>query len=277
MLSAQAPGITTNLFQGATTMTTALRDRLWLWCHNAGVYNRIKSLGDTSDFTPVEAATYLGIHNLLMVVYGGQPTPPFAPIQKKFTPFDRVVWSLIGDAGSKHQDPTADLQEVLALHRQFPNVVGGIMDDFFQRGDTFDLADISRRMRAEKLPLWVVVYTHELDRPDLQEKLELCDVIAFWTWHAKHLPQLPENMARLKAMAPRHKIALGCYLWDFGDGNTLSVDQMRFQCDLGLQYLRDKTINDMIILGSPLVGMNLPTMDWTRDWIRQNHDCILPG
>lgn len=257
-------------------MTDTLRDHLWLWCHNPGVYNRIQALGGESDFTPVEAATYLDIRNLIMVVYGGKPVPPFAPIQKKFEPFDRVVWSLIGDGGSKHQDPTADLQEVLALHRQFPNVVGGIMDDFMPRSDTFALTDISRCMRTEKLPLWVVVYAHELDRPDLQKKLELCDVIAFWTWDAQHLNQLPENMARLKAIAPHHKIALGCYLWNFGGTTSLTLDQMRFQCDLGLRYLGDKTISDMIILGSPLVGMNLPTIDWTRDWIRQNRGCLLP-
>lgn len=255
-------------------MTEILRDHLWLWCHLPGVYNRIQALDGESDFTPVEAAVYLNIRNLIMVVYGGKPVPPFAPLQKKFLPFDRVVWSLIGDGGSKHQDPTADLREVLDLHRQFPNVVGGIMDDFMPRSDTFALADISSRMRAEKLPLWVVVYAHELNRPDLREKLELCDVIAFWTWDAKDLEKLPENLARLKAIAPHQQIALGCYLWNFGGPTALTVEHMQFQCELGLQFWREQTINEMIILGSPLVGMNLPTIDWTRDWIRQNRDSM---
>lgn len=255
-------------------MTETLRDHLWLWCHLPGVYNRIQALDGESDFTPVEAAVYLNIRNLIMVVYGGKPVPPFAPLQKKFLPFDRVVWSLIGDGGSKHQDPTADLREVLDLHRQFPNVVGGIMDDFMPRSDTFALADISSRMRAEKLPLWVVVYAHELDRPDLREKLELCDVIAFWTWDAKDLEKLPENLARLKAIAPHQQIALGCYLWNFGGPTALTVEHMQCQCELGLQFWREQTINEMIILGSPLVGMNLPTIDWTRDWIRQNRDSM---
>ena len=250
-------------------MSTFLRDHLWLWCHNPGVYNQIKALGDESDFTPVEAAVYLGIDNLIMVVYGGHPVPPFAPLHQKFKAFPRVVWSLIGDSSSKNENATADLQEVLSLQEQFPNVVGGIMDDFLQRGDTYDLPAISRQMRQAKLPLWVVVYTHELDREGLAEKLALCDVISFWTWNKKDLEKLPENLDRLRKIAPDKPIALGCYLWDFGGRSPMDIELMQFQCNLAQKWWQEKQINDIIILGSPLVGMNLPTIAWTEKWVNE--------
>ncbi len=244
-----------------------LKDRLWLWCHNAGVYNTIPGLGQ-SHHSPAEAARCMGLRNLLMVVYGDKPEPPFAPVQRELAAFDRVVWSVIGDAGSHRNHVQTDVGEVVALRREFPNIAGGIMDDFFNsdRPD-FALSDIVGELHRAGLPLWVVLYDLDLGRENLTEKLGLCDVVTFWTWSAANLPKLKDNMARVKALAPGKSIVLGCYLWDFGGLAEMSVANMEFQCGLGREWLADGTIDGMIMLGSPLVGMDLPAVEWTRDWI----------
>ena len=44
-----------------------VRDRLWLWGHEAGAHDAEWNLPRPSRITPLGAACYLGIPNLLMV------------------------------------------------------------------------------------------------------------------------------------------------------------------------------------------------------------------
>ena len=160
----------------------SLKEHLYLWCHNAGVYNQgITGLTEKSNLTPVEAARYMGIDNILMVSYAGKPVPPFAPMHEQFIHFRRVIWSIIGDCACKYDNAEAYVDEVISLHRRYPNVTGGIMDDFFNPERKFDLRTISHKMHEAQLPLWVVVYENQLSQTAVMEQLELCDVITFWT------------------------------------------------------------------------------------------------
>lgn len=251
-------------------MSKSYRDHLYLWCHEPGVYNSIKGLGGHSSATPVEAADFMGIENIIMVSYAGKPIPPFAPIQQQYTKFKHVVWSIIGDTACKYDDPEGFADEVISLKRKYPNVSGGIMDDFFNEGrSAFDLDAIAGKMRAAALPLWVVVYDFQLCRQDVLQKLQKCDVITFWTWDVKNLASMEQNLTGLHRMFPGKKIAAGCYLWNFGGDLTLTVRHMEYQCRAALDLLDAGIISDIIILGSPLIGMKLPAIEWTRDWIRK--------
>ncbi|MBO4345437.1 MAG: hypothetical protein J5833_06765 [Victivallales bacterium] len=253
-----------------------LRSRTWLWCHNRGVYNNIEALHAQSDYTPVEALEYMGIRNALMVVYGGKPEPPFEAIQEKYSRLDKVVWSIIGDSSSKRNQGQTDIEEVIALSRKYPNVKGGIMDDFFQVGPNLsNIGKISARMHEANLPLWVVLYAHQLDEAekfDMTNVLPLCDVITFWNWWAKDLKTLKPSMERLKKLAPGIRVVQGCYLWDFGKGGEISPEYMSLQLEQAREWLADGTIHDVILLGSPLFGMNLQTIEQARSWLDKYGD-----
>ena len=251
-------------------MDVSLKEHVYLWCHNAGVYNDgIPGLEGKSLMTPVEAAEFMGIDNILMVSYAGKPTPPFEPIQKQFGHFKRVVWSIIGDSACKYDNPEAYVDEVISLHGRHPNVTGGIMDDFFNPGRNFDLQAISRKMRNANLPLWVVLYEHQLSDTTVLEQIELCDVITFWTWKVRNLFAMEENLFMLRQKFPSKKLVSGLYLWNFGDEMSLTLHHHHYQCEVALDFLEKGIIDDIIILGSPLIGMNLPTIEWTRQWLRQ--------
>ncbi|MBO4631583.1 MAG: hypothetical protein J5858_06645 [Lentisphaeria bacterium] len=251
-------------------MNKNYRDHFYLWCHEPGVYNSIEGLGGHSSATPVEAADFMGIENIIMVSYAGKPVPPFAPIQQQYTKFKHVVWSIIGDTACKYDNPEAYVDEVISLKRNYPNVSGGIMDDFFNgERSAFDLDAIAGKMCAAALPLWVVVYDFQLCRQDVLQKLEKCDVITFWTWDVKKLASMEKNLTGLHRMFPGKKIVAGCYLWNFGGDLTLTVRHMEYQCCAALDLLDAGIIGDIIILGSPLIGIKLPAIDWTRDWIRK--------
>lgn len=257
-----------------------VRDRFWLWGHEPGSHDKSWSLPMASRITPVEAAFYMGLPNVIMVRYGGEPLPMDRPSILPFRSLREVVWSVVGAGGSHHSDETA---RVLQLPEQFPNVTGVIMDDFFRQGEgdrdvaTLSLAElISLRNRMSisgcKLQLWVVLYDHQLDLP-VWEHLELCDKVTFWTWEAQNLSDLESNFARMESLVPDGcgKV-LGCYMWDYGKKQPMPVASMQRQCEVGLEWLRQGRIEGMIFLASCICDLELETVEWTRRWIAEVGD-----
>ena len=262
-------------------MTTA-RDCFWLWGHEAGSYTNRWNFPGVSRMTPMEAAGYMELQNLLMVRFGNRPEPPFAQYTLSFSPLKKVVWSIVGDSSTTSNDKAADLDEVISLAPRFPNVCGGIMDDFFHppdaggafsRWSVADLRGFRQRLHAAVRPLdlWVVLYAHDLGLP-VREYLAECDVVTFWTWYAKDVLDLESNFARCEAAAPGPRKVLGCYMWDFGVGAPMPIAAMEKQCTLGLQWLEQGRIDGMIFLASCFCDLEIETVEWTRNWIRQNGD-----
>jgi len=255
-----------------------IRNRLWLWGHSAGAHNGQYHLPADSRMTPVEAAYYLGISNLIMVNYADAPRPPFAPHMIAFRPLKHVVWSAMGDSSSTQ----SYLDEVLDLAAHFPNLHGAILDDFFHAPDatgTFsrlqadDLLAYQRRLHATTPPLdlFVVVYAQDLELP-IRPYLEYCDVATFWTWRVEDLPNLEHNFTRLEAAAPDTRLMLGCYLWDFGAAQPMPLELMQHQCLLGRRLLREGRIEGMIFLSNTVCDLELDTVEWVRQWIRDVGD-----
>jgi hypothetical protein len=251
-----------------------MKNKLWLWCHEAGSYNGQYNLPRHSRMTPAEAACYMGVSNVLFITYGNRPEPPFDQHLLALSPLDRVVWSIVGDSSS----PRADLDEVLALAPRFPNLAGAIMDDFFHAPDAsgavsrVSAAELQRyrarlQAAARPLDLYVVVYAHDLGLP-LQPHLEPCDAVTFWTWTSDKLAELEQNFARLEAIAPGKRKLLGCYMWDFGAGRPMPLERMQYQCRVGQDWLRQSRIEGMILLSSPICDLGLETVEWAREWIK---------
>lgn len=252
-------------------MTRPVSDSIWLWCHKAGCYNHsaYNCPGD-SHATPAEAAAAMGIKNAIMVVYADEPKPPFDAWAAQFSGMNKVIWSIIGDGASKRNDTDSDLDHVIRLKNTLPALQAGIMDDFFGHGrDKLDkVKGYADQLHAAGLKLWVVLYGHQLDIPMLKEQLKLCDVINFWTWRAEELPLLEQRLQTVHGLAPDKQIALGCYMWDFGDKKPISVKDMEFQCKLALQQYEKGLISEIVFLGSPLWEMDIEAVRWSSNWIK---------
>lgn len=254
-------------------------ERLWLWCHQAGSHNYIKQIGAESHITPAGAARYMGLRNAIMVTFGGLPEPPLLPHAQALAGARKLVWSIVGDSSSKRNDSSSDLEEVVNLAPNCPNLQGAIMDDFFHAPDASgavsrysvpQLEYFAGRLHSASRPLdlWVVLYDHNLGLP-VAPLLAPCDVVTFWTWTADALPQLTANLPRARALAPGKRIALGCYMWDYGRGQAMPIASMAAQCRQGLAWLRTGEIDGMIFLASCICDMNLETVEWTRRWIAE--------
>ncbi len=258
-----------------------IRDQLWLWGHPANSHFRQFGLPQReSRMGPAEAAKWMGIPNVVMVVYGGNPAPPFDAHQRPLDGLRRVVWSIVGDSSSERNDEQTDVEEVLALAGQHRNVCGAILDDLFNapengsrrwRVDAEELARLAGRLHGDgagtrRLDLWGVLYAHQFDLP-IAAHLGALDVVTFWTWHARDLGKLEANFARCEQLTPGKRRVLGCYMWDYGEGKPMPTELMEYQCRLGRKMLEDGRIEGMIFLASCICDMDLEAVEWTRRWI----------
>jgi hypothetical protein len=250
----------------------AVRDRLWVWTHPAGVYGRDFGLTRLSRMTPVEGAVYLGVPNLLFIRYKDRPSMPFDPYAIAFRSMKRVVWSLVGASGRSDE---AEREHVLDLARRYSNITGFVMDDYFHADGTGSLSVEQLEALRGRLvidgrrrDLHVVVYDRQLGLP-IGEHLALCDKITYWTWKAANLDKLESSFGRLEELAPAHGKLLGCYLWDFGGSRPMPLELMKKQVDLGRRWLEQGRIEGMIFLASNVCDLELEAVEWTRGWIAE--------
>jgi hypothetical protein len=134
--------------------------------------------------------------------------------------------------------------------------------------------------------MWVTLYTHEVNpdrkaskrsyiscEPPLANSLGEFDVLTLWTWDSAEISELEANLLALEKIAPKKaRIALGLYLWDFQNKKPVPVELMKQQCDLGLKWLKEGRISDMIFLANTMLDVGMPSADFSRLWIKQHGD-----
>lgn len=253
-----------------------VRDTFWLWGHDAGAHDPGTgpiewNLPGRSRITALEAATYLGIRNLLMVRYNGTPTLPFDQLAVPLRVLDRVVWSITGAMGEKSAD---EREHVLDLAAREQNVTGLVMDDFlnWDTGEpelsVDDLRDINtrRQLSDRTLDLMMVLYSHH-PNAKLADHLTFCNQASFWVWESRNLDQLEEDFVAFEEVAADQERFLGCYVWDFGARAPMPLERLQRQCEIGLRWLRAGRIAGMIFLPSCHCDLGLDTVEWLRTWI----------
>lgn len=251
-----------------------IRDRFWIWGHEAGSHDRDWGIPASSTIEPVPAARIMGIPNVIMVRYGGEELPIDDAALAPFAQLDRLVWSVVGGGGTHRP---GDVDRVLDLRRRLPNLAGVMMDDFFVeprdgRVAVLGLDGLRNLRRAisrtgPPLDLWVVLYDHQLSYP-IGDHLALCDKVTFWTSDGRNLGDLERSFAAFERVAPAGcGRILGCYMWDYGGKRPMPLSLMERQCGLGLQWLREGRIEGMIFLASCICDLGLEAVEWTRSWI----------
>ena len=258
-----------------------LRDKLWLWGQSPDAHweiNNKYNLPGHSRMTAVEGALYFDIPNMCRIKMMGSPVPPYDQESIAMTPCKKVVWSLLG-AGGEPVTEWGDMEEVAAQARKFPNVVGGVFDDFFleKRIKYYTpekLQEIKDKMNArsgKKMDMWVVCYEDKLETVENIEKyFDKFDVITFWTWKGSELVRAEKNFARIKELAPGKRIMAGCYMWNYGETKPLTGEEMRCQTDLYLKLLKNKTIDGIIICSNCIADLGIEAVDWMKQWIKEH-------
>jgi hypothetical protein len=260
------------------------RDNLWIWgqhpgCHHAGGYK----LPGENRMDSAEGARYLGIPNCCRVVMQDKPAPPFDAESEKLKGFKQVVWSSVG-AGSttRHRTNQSDLEEVLRQAGKYDNVTGAVLDDFFPSAEDFETntgdrarhtIDSIRSMRdrlhgfpGRKLDLWLVWYDYQLDF-NVEDYVDLCDVITFWTWEGSQLSKLDENIEKFVRKTPGKRRLAGCYMWNYGETKPLSNEQMQNQLDRYQYWIEKGDLEGIVFCSNCIADIGLEAVELTRQWI----------
>lgn len=283
-------------------LRSTVRDHLWIFTVPAGCDNNYYENGNVrggSRMTPAEGAFFLNIPNLILVRNSDQPALPnqekwrtkttFEQYATSFRPLDRVLWSVVGSGG---HGGLGELEPVVRLAKDFPNIAGIYLDDFIIDTRKRDGKLIGRpalepkqlqsardRLKSLGRPMevWVTIYAHELLAghphyrgcdPPLAEFLNLFDVLTLWTWWADELKTLDQSLAAMEAIAPKSaRIALGMYVWDFPGNRPVPLELMKHQCDRALSWIKAKRIHEIIVLGNTGLDLGLPSAEYVRHWI----------
>lgn len=264
-----------------------LKESFWLWGQDAMSHQRSAGnsrwrLPDGNQLEPVDGAEYLGIPNMCRVVMAGKPVPPFDAESEKLQGMHRVVWSAIGDSGSKRNDDETDLDEVLRQAEHHANITGAVLDDFFghrlhpaeawARYPIESIREMRRRLHQalpRPLDFWVVWYKRQLEDP-IDDYLKEFDVITYWNMMtpAEH-QALPDNLARMVERTPGKRRMTGCYIWNYGEWKPLTPDELKFECETYYKLIKAGQSGGIIFCSNCCADVGGPAVDWLRGWIRE--------
>jgi hypothetical protein len=226
-----------------------------------------------------------------------------------FQSLKRVQWAAVGSGGL---GGLAEVPDIVTLAKDYPNITSIYLDDFVTRpytkradGTTVGTPAMTeaqlKSMRTQlgkvgrPMEVWTTIYTHEFDRkhrdfkdcePPLADQMKHFDVVVLWTAKSADLRDLEKNLALLEAIKPKNcRIALGIYLWGYWDkdpakaddksyvmGRPVPPDLMEHQCGLGLKWLKEGRVSDLVILGLAGIDQGIPSAPWMRDWIKKHGD-----
>jgi hypothetical protein len=226
-----------------------------------------------------------------------------------FQSLKRVQWAAVGSGGL---GGLAEVPDIVTLAKDYPNITSIYLDDFVTRpytkradGTTVGTPAMTeaqlKSMRTQlgkagrPMEVWTTIYTHEFDRkhrdfkdcePPLADQMKHFDVVVLWTAQSADLRDLEKNLTLLESIKPKNcRIALGIYLWGYWDkdpakaddksyvmGRPVPPDLMEHQCGLGLKWLKEGRVSDLVILGLAGIDQGIPSAKWMRDWIKKHGD-----
>ena len=266
------------------------RDKFWVFgvrAHQDDIFLEGGTREDRnfvrSRITPAEAALMLDVPNVFMVNIDGDPAP-FSEeaygYMESFCRMKKVLWSGTVAGSSRFSPNETDF--VCELAEKYPNIVGACMDDtlsgaFRHVEDSYEKAtEFLKKTRAglqkacRPMEMVAVWYMHdegeELDDIRLMEHV---DGVSLWTSNPEELTRLPQRIDRIKRLFPDKKLYLGIYMYSFHLRKPIPNDLMEYQCEFGLEQLKEGRIEGMVFEANSVMGVGLTSELWLRDWIEK--------
>ncbi|MCC7499144.1 MAG: hypothetical protein IT160_16285 [Bryobacterales bacterium] len=274
--------------QACAAKEGTVRDRMWMFAVPPNTDYR--SLKRRSTMTAAESALYLGVPNVIMVQASegeaqyGRFDPPFEQYAVALRPFRRVAWSLVGSGGFTSD---AERREGLDLVKKTPNFTAVMFDDFFTGKTEGERAVLTveetAALRAQwkaagkKVESFVTYYVRYADLP-LGDYLKLFDVLTLWPTprtNSQEFENLDAIFQKIDERTPGQRKMLGCYMVDYGRGQSLPLDLMKAQCRKGLEWLRSGRIEGIIFLGNSCMDLGFDAVEWAREWVQEVGDLTI--
>ena len=259
---------------------TRLADVGWIWegqGFNRYLFPSIYGVG--------EGVKYFGLNK---AVYMYHPNTRVA--MEKLSSFGEVIcdiskWKVRGQDDNsilkyhdgKIETKLEEARTVAELAVEFRNVKGAYDDDLLgmikkqgytpeQYGPVYG----ELKKKNPNLKLWTVVYSHELEEKQWAQFAPFMDVISFWIWNAKDLPDLDRHLNRCREVFPGKPISMGCYLRDWPTRTPMPQEMLKFQWERVVKYLQDGLISHFEIIEGMLIDWYPEQARWVKDFIAAN-------
>lgn len=251
-----------------------IRDMLWVWGNPEMATEGTHMQATFAQASPAERAALLGVPNVIMAGSGIPNDDAQADaLMKQVADAARVIWEIVPDGEGENRPFVYNetIARVRRLAASCPRIQGVLLDDMstisvdkgFKPGHIQQIRELLAEDH-DRIKVWGVVYTMNLDRPGMQDYMHELDVINLWTWHARDVVNLERNVETCARMAPGKPIVLGLYLHDYGEGRSMPRDLLESQCATALALARAKRVQGVVFL---TIDNEPDTVAWTANWI----------
>lgn len=233
-------------------------DEVWVWGGPTPQWG-----GSLAPDTLVRGAAYFSAVNGVYV-YG----PVNAEMLAVHAGFQRLFCQVTRICRAPGAQPESDEENAARLghlSRQFPNLVGGIIDDMAGIGrvpgnpvvqpEKLQAVRAALLQENPALQLFGVVYRHEI-RPDTPGRMDfsrvapLLDGVFLWFWHQAELFTLDADLESCRREFPGKTVYLGLFIHDYGTCDTGALPEMlEFQLGRARALLAAGKISGLVILG----------------------------
>jgi len=221
-------------------------------------------------------ARYLGTPNVVYMNSNHDLRTLAPEYLDRLTSCKRVVCAL------QHGKYRETAQAVSGISRKYPNIVGGLIDDFMDcHGPSKAIAvaetkAIYEALKSENpaLRLYVVRYTWQ-DQKDLVPYLPYLDVINLWVWKAAEEPwrtTLEPEIDSIRRITGK-PILLGLFLHDYGQtGKPVPMNILELQFQKAAALAQQGKTEGFVVLQSGWFDResHRPQVQWIRqylDWL----------
>ncbi len=255
-----------------------VRDLMWVWGNPEMTKEGEHTVATFADASPLQRARLLGVPNVIMAGLGLPDDNQQAQrLTQQVASAPRLVWEIAADNVPTGQTGgfvyEKRMAQVRKLVDEYPQIEGVLLDDMSSVGiDKGFKPEHIRHIREllhgkyRSVKVWGVVYTMNLNRPNVNDYIRELDVINLWTWHAKDVVHLEKNVAHLKRLFPEKPVVVGLYLYDYGDGRRMPLDLLRQQCETALKLARAGHIQGIVFL---TITNDPETVGWTANWVQR--------
>jgi hypothetical protein len=248
-----------------------LMDKVWVWGGPTPLWG-----GSTEKDCAAQGARYFGAPNVAYQ-YGlnnEEMMETLRSFKRVLCPVSRHCRSV--DVG----DEVADARRISQLSCQYPNIVGGIIDDLSMPANFPGIAGKMRDLRAAlradnpNLALYGVVYAHHLET-DFTAVLPHLDGVNLWVWNPQDLGKMKAFVQRTQEVFASRPILMGLFMHDYvsdDDGTAkqpVPMDLMKLQFETAAALLRDKQVEGIVILGDREIAKYPAEAEWIRTFIRE--------
>jgi len=170
-----------------------------------------------------------------------------------------------------------EAENLSRLSRQFPNIVGAMIDDAhgmfghesYAAGGPAAVREALHRHNPD-LKLWVVVYANELDKPEWDLLKPHMDVVSLWLWNCAEIPNLAEHVAHCRRQFPDQEIIVGSYLHDYPSRTHMPLDLLAQQYETMLRLWEQGEIAGYSIIGGFFIDQAVAQAEWVRGFLAEH-------